>query len=260
MRNFLFFIILFIFLLLSCKQEKKNNAPYPIVATSEIISSFNSFWTYWNNEVFLTRDFIALDTNNTVIARNIFLQKLTLGNYLPLRLSNEKQDLIYQLYKIHTSEVNEEITRTIKQYAKQFYTQSQMEGKTLPEFSFIDINGNVYNQRNCEGKIVVLNCWFIHCMQCVLEIPNLNKLVQQYPPNKNVVFIALGLDNNEQLKNFLSKTKFDYAIVGNMENYLTKQLGVATFPTQIIVDKRGKIFRYMETYDDLKYELEKLTK
>jgi hypothetical protein len=50
----------------------------------------------------------------------------------------------------------------------------KMEGTPIPGFNFTDLNDKVYNQSTTRGKIVILKCWFIHCVACLKEFPELN--------------------------------------------------------------------------------------
>ena len=69
-------------------------------------------------------------------------------------------------------------------------------------FNFTDLNGKVYNSETTKGKVVVLNCWFIHCQAYNEEMPELNKIVQQTRNRKDIVFLGLAFDYTDSLKNF----------------------------------------------------------
>lgn len=82
----------------------------------------------------------------------------------------------------------------LKYKAEREYKNYQMEGKELPDFNFTDLDGTVYDKETTAGKIVVLKCWFIGCVPCVEEMPALNKLVNQYRNQKDIVFVSLAFD------------------------------------------------------------------
>lgn len=44
----------------------------PIKNPKDILSSFNSFWKYWNKDVKLSEDFVAYNENNAMIDRDFF--------------------------------------------------------------------------------------------------------------------------------------------------------------------------------------------
>ncbi|QDW28197.1 TlpA family protein disulfide reductase [Pedobacter sp. KBS0701] len=89
-------------------------------------------------------------------------------------------------------------------------SDSFREGELFNGLRITDMNGNKYDLRDSTGKIFVLNFWFINCPPCKSEIPQLNELVAKYKDNKDVVFLAIALDEKYDLKSFLKSTTFDY--------------------------------------------------
>jgi len=127
----------------------------------------------------------------------------------------------------------------------------KMEGIDIPEFNFTDLNRKVYNKSSTKGKIVILKCWFIHCVACVKEFPELNKLVDDNRNRNNILFISLALDSKKDLIKFFETKDFKYATVPEMENYLTNKLNVTEYPTHILIDRSGKIIKVVNRIEDL---------
>lgn len=109
----------------------------------------------------------------------------------------------------------------------------------LPSSVFTDMQGKVLSTSDLKGKVMVLNFWFVACKPCLREIPQLNKLVEQYK-NKDVVFLALALDKAPAIQKLLEKSPFHYTIIPDMERY-AQQLKVESYPTNIVVDQKGMI-------------------
>ncbi len=83
------------------------------------------------------------------------------------------------------------------------------------DFEVETIAGNKFMLSELEGKIIVLNYWFIGCTPCLKEIPQLNKLVEEYA-DKGVIFLAISrMDTKEQIEEFLQKKPFYYDIMAN---------------------------------------------
>lgn len=114
-----------------------------------------------------------------------------------------------------------------------------LEGKTLPELSLEDIDGNTYTLENLKGKVVVMNFWFIHCKPCVAEIPDLNKLKAKFK-DKPVVFFAVALDSKKALDKFLENTPFDFTVIPR-GGVLARDLRIPHYPYNVILDKDGKL-------------------
>lgn len=248
-----FSVILGLFIYSSCNGSKYGK---PVEDPSYILNNFMTFWYYWNDNVKLSLNFTALDLSKHQITKEFFLKKLSSGLYLPLRLKTNASSYCYQLYKLPDS-VDIEIGNTISDYGERHYHYFQMEGKPLPEFNFIDLDGNIYNYKTCRNKIIVINTWFIACSACRAEIPALNQLVNEYKGRHDIVFISLALDNKSNLKNFFKKNIFKYAIVPNMSSYISDTLGLSIFPTHIIIDKTGKVVNITNDYHQMEYALKK---
>ena len=134
----------------------------------------------------------------------------------------------------------------------------EMEGKRLPDFNFTDIKGKPYNNYVMNGKIIVLKCWFIHCVRCVQEFPEVNKLVDSYKQKNDVLFISLATDSKAQLDSFLKTNPLNYAVIPNMEKYMSDSLKINEYPTHIVVDKKGIIIKVVNDVNDLVSFLKKV--
>ncbi len=234
---------------------QKSNNYKPIENPILITQNFQSFWTYWNQYVKLSADFVALDADSKEITKAVFLKLLSSGKYLPLRLSSPKP-VYYKLYKIDNLK-NKDISSTIIQMANAASENFNREGKPFDNFQFTDLNGNIYTTENTKGKIIVFKFWYIHCQQCVAEIPSLNELVKKYKNRKDIIFISLAFDTNQELKKFLLKKTFNYIIVGNQKEYLMDELKISIYPTHMIVNKEGKVTKVVNSYDELEIALQK---
>ena len=112
--------------------------------------------------------------------------------------------------------------------------------KTVPAIQVKSLDGNTIRLAELRGKIVVINFWSTGCAPCRGEIPELNKLVQQYK-GKNVVFIALATDEDERIvRTFLKEVPYAYQIVINA-GQAAAQFGVPAYPTHFVVDQNGRI-------------------
>lgn len=84
-----------------------------------------------------------------------------------------------------------------------------------PELTFelIDMKGNVFTEKNTEGKYLVVNFWATWCTPCLKEIP---AFVKFYKENSEYVEI-LGLDfepvNIEIINEFIERFNINYPIV-----------------------------------------------
>jgi len=216
----LFTLSVFILLQASCTEKtRKKTDKEPNVNMESIESNFKNWWFYYSKNIILSSDFTALDQNTKIIPKNDFLEKLTTGNFIPLKLRSKNDTIYYQLFKLGKN-ADKGISGTIKNVSKRAYQYFKMEGTSFPEFNFTDLKGNHYNNINTKGKIVILKCWFISCKPCVAEFPQLNQLVKQYQNREDVLFISLAFDSKKELSNFLIKKPFGYAVVPNQKDFM----------------------------------------
>ena len=125
--------------------------------------------------------------------------------------------------------------------------QSLQEGTTAPEFSAPAMNGQVFDLNQLQGKVVVITFWSTKCEICHSEIPKLNQLADRYK-GKEVVFLALTMENETKVENYLRSTPFNFTIVPNsfgmvMQYADRDKAGNINmgFPAYFLVDQTGQI-------------------
>lgn len=143
------------------------------------------------------------------------------------------------------------IERTISPLTKDEFTKAQVgqkngvvkkwSGEKMPAYSFTDIEGTTYSHEQLKGKIVVLNFWFISCVPCLKEMPELNKLVEKYKNNPEIAFLGLALDSESEIKEFLKKKKFNYKLIGHTGKFTRETMGIEVWPTSMVIDKKGTV-------------------
>ena len=118
-----------------------------------------------------------------------------------------------------------------------------------PSFTAVAMDGSKVDTAELRGKVVVVNLWFINCINCLEEIKTLNQLVDSYKENKDVVFLALASSKRADLAKFLAKTPFKYTIVPDAQQIILEKFGTPNkngaidiaFPMHFVMDKDGKI-------------------
>lgn len=128
-----------------------------------------------------------------------------------------------------------------------FAQQSLKEGNPAPEFSAPAMNGQIYDLNQLQGKVVVITFWSTKCEICHSEIPKLNQMVDRYK-GRDVVFLALTMENEAKVENYLRSTPFNFAIVPNSFGMVMQyadrdksgniNMG---FPAYFLVDQSGGI-------------------
>jgi thiol-disulfide isomerase/thioredoxin len=178
-------------------------------------------------------DIEVRDSSGTVYPTEIVRKLIATGKY-GIRLgADRKTGLLY-------ARSEADIARMEANAAKPPESRFFKTGEKLSSFSERDMNGTKFNLKEMEGKVVVLNFWFINCPPCRAEIPQLNEMVEKYRDNKDVVFIAVALDEKWELKDFLKKMPFNYNIIDN-GRYLASKWGISSYPTHVVLSKQSKV-------------------
>lgn len=232
-------------------NEKKTSATDPngVPDAVDLQKEYASWYKYTYYTIHLAQDFMGLDADSTELAKQSFLHKLAAGQHIPIRIARRDGVPIYRLYAISGEEAS--IRSTIRQMATQELANTALEGKPLPAFAFTDLQKKKYTSTTTRNKVLVLKCWFVACVACVKEFPDLNQLVAKHEANKEVEFVSLALDSPQKLREFLAKKPFSYAVVPNMEEYIQNRLGIGMYPTHILVDRAGTIVKVTNSVEDL---------
>lgn len=256
MKKSIVFLILSLISATIFAQSKFGN---PEVDPIQIQNKYSDWWIYQSKNIMLSRDYVALDTDSKEISKETFLNALTNGNYIPIRLKSQDSIYYYKLFKIQPSS-DTSIKATINQEAFDALKNFEMEGKPFPKFSFKDLNGNVVSNESMKGKIIVIKCWYIHCAACIKEFPEVNHLTEKYKDRKDILFVSLAEDNPEQLKTFLARKPLLYSVIPNMKIYMNETLQLNAFPTHFILNKEGLITKVLPNFRSLEVALEKESK
>lgn len=255
------FIVLIMFIFFTkYSYSQTSNADIPNIDVNYVQKDFKTWWDYNFQNIKLSTEFIPLDISSNIISKETFLKQLSTGEYIPLKIDGS--ELKYKLFNLNPS-IDPDIKTQVKRLGDDGYIKYKLEGTEMPVFEFKDVKGNVYSNESIKGKIVVLKCWFVHCVSCVEEMPKLNDLVKEHKKRKDVLFMSLAYDSKEKLDSFLLTHKFSYAVLPVPETFMEGPLKVSGYPTHFIIDKTGIIRKVVNDYHEmlstLYYELSKLS-
>lgn len=88
--------------------------------------------------------------------------------------------------------------------------ESTFIGKTAPEFSLNDLNGESYNLKSFRGNLVVIHIATTWCPFCNAEAPYLEELYQQYK-NKNVQVLIIDVKEPRELVQSKLQDRFNFS-------------------------------------------------
>lgn len=127
------------------------------------------------------------------------------------------------------------------------YKMLAMIGKPAPDFKLQDVDHVSHTLSSLKGKVVVLNFWFTQCSPCIQEMPELNQVQREFKDAADVVFLALTFEKQAIVKAWLASHPFSYKVLTDATS-VNSSFGIATWPTNMIIDKQG-IIRYADNYN-----------
>lgn len=122
-------------------------------------------------------------------------------------------------------------------------------GKALPQFQLPLLGENkLFNLKDMQGQVVLLNVWASWCAACVEEQVFLMKLARETVP----IYGLNYKDNTENAQQWLKEWGNPYqAIAEDKEGRVAIDLGVYGAPETFLIDKKGVIrFRHVGVLDE----------
>lgn len=133
--------------------------------------------------------------------------------------------------------------------------------QAAPAFAAPDLQGQVWNEQQLQGKVSLLNFWFPSCPGCITEMPKLVRLAQDYRNTDfQIIGIAVPVDPIEHVHEYVATRKLPFRIVPDYERVITP-LFVKTelYPTSVLINKRGEILKTFvgePDFDKLRQEID----
>ena len=141
---------------------------------------------------------------------------------------------------------------------------SKVELGTPINFTLQDQFNKTHTLDDYIGKTIVLHFYAIDCFSCLDELPNIEKIYNDYNQNKDDVIILSIANTSRNPKkdiiNFLKKNNYTFTSL-MAKNKLFNKYYVTTYPNTYIINADGNIaftsFGSL-SYDRLKEEIEKV--
>jgi len=115
-------------------------------------------------------------------------------------------------------------------------------GDAAPQFTARSLDGKApLSLADYRGKLVYLDFWASWCPPCLVSLPALEELRQEYAA-RGLEIVAVNLDRDlEQARRFLRKNPVGYPSATDPEGRIPKSFEVGTMPTSFLIDRNGVI-------------------
>lgn len=114
-------------------------------------------------------------------------------------------------------------------------------GKSFPDFNVTDMDGKYFSDSLLNGKITLINFWFKSCRPCIAEFKRLNEIFEKFRNNKLFNFISFTFEDTSAIKGIVKTYSLKFPVISISEVECHRLNFGAGFPTNIFVDKYGKI-------------------
>lgn len=115
-------------------------------------------------------------------------------------------------------------------------------GSKMPAYTAVSLDGSKFDMAAEHGNVVMLNLWATWCGPCRYEIPELQKLHDQYAP-KGFKVVGVSVDEGDAkiVREFVAEQKMTYPVVHDPDGKLAVMFDASILPTTILVDRAGTI-------------------
>ena len=122
-----------------------------------------------------------------------------------------------------------------------------------PDFTLTDQNGNIHTLSDYKGQTVFLNFWATWCPPCRSEMPEIQKLYEEFGYNEeDLVVLGIAAPNIGQegdlnsVTAFLTENGYTFPVVMDNMGTVTFTYGIRAYPTTFMISEDGSIYGYVE--------------
>ena len=116
------------------------------------------------------------------------------------------------------------------------------EGSTAPDFALPALNGTYVSLSDQKGKVVLVHFWATWCPPCVEEMPDLERLYQEFRgPDFEVLAISVDEEGPGKVRAFMQKNRLSFPALMDPGRSVASSYGTLKYPETFIVDRSGVV-------------------
>ena len=110
-----------------------------------------------------------------------------------------------------------------------------------PAFTTTDAAGNKVASEDYRGKVVLLNFWATWCPPCRLEMPDMERLYQEFRGQGLEVVAMNFMETAGEVTAFAEEQKLTYPMLLDPRSEIAGQYGVMRLPETVLIGRGGEV-------------------
>ena len=108
------------------------------------------------------------------------------------------------------------------------------------DFALNDLEGKPWSLQALHGKVVLVNFWATWCPPCRKEMPDLDKLYQEFK-DKGLLILAISDEDMSKVQPFIAEHHYAYPILLDPGSKVHQVFRVEGIPKSFVYDRNGKL-------------------
>ena len=118
----------------------------------------------------------------------------------------------------------------------------QRESRNVPDLTYRTLDGQFAHISSVRGKVVFLNLWGTWCVQCVAEMPSVQKLYDHYRGKQDIEFLIVSrLDSPYAVRSYARRHHLDLPFYVTQDADIPSSMQLNQYPSTLIYARDGSI-------------------
>ena len=119
-------------------------------------------------------------------------------------------------------------------------------GEVAPDFTLVNMDGEMVSLSDYLGQVVVINFWATWCPPCREEKPTMESLYEKFK-EEGLVFLAVNVeaDGHQVVSQYLLRQSYSFPILLDAKAEVQGLYGVFRYPESYIVDRNGVVAEHV---------------
>jgi len=200
-----------------------------------------------NNSKAIRQYELALEDSGGMETREKALLRFYLASSYVQNSEFEKAESVYQKILAGISPGDTRIKEAVDKEMKMLETRKKLTPGS-PAISFPDdaenLSGDEIAISDFSGKVVLIDFWATWCKPCIMEMPNVKKLYDEYHDD-GFEIIGVSLDRSrENLASYVEKNDIEWPqIYDGPGGRIATSYAVTAIPSTILLNREGEIVK-----------------